>query len=345
MQTDKNIIIDSFHVTGLLTAVRDINMNGWWIISPMRFSSDKMILFLDENGQMEIKYQDIGLLISDNNHSSSACSFSADGSKYAIFGEDDGLQLFDFDRSTGTFSNYNFIEAPKDFDGGWSGLAFSASGRFLYTCHYRKIYQYDLWRADVEESVVELDWIENYDDFWGDETPFFKMESGPDCRIYLNAWHSTNTMHVIHHPDRKGEDCMLQQNINIPAYNIATFPHFPNYRLGTDEVCDSTKAFPPDLVTAIEESFLDEVDSDLGISVYPNPSQGLINIEFPVYQNSMVKINITDLKGSPVFQQSFPEHYGSYQINLDHLPKGMYFYFLESDDSHLLKSGKILLQQ
>ncbi len=340
---EKNVLVDSLLTSGLLTAVRNTDLNGWWLISPKRFTSEKMILALNEQGQMNIKHQDIGLLISDNNHSSSACSFSADGSKYAIFGEADGLQLFDFDRSTGTFSNYQYIEAPKDYMGGWCGLSFSASGRFLYTCHYKKIYQYDLWRADIEESMIEIDWIENYDDFWGDETPFFKMERGPDCRIYMAAYNSTNTMHVIHYPDRKGEACMVQQNIRIPAYNIATLPHFPNYRLGTAEVCDSTKAFPPELVTALEDAIPPTIESDLGITVYPNPSQGFVKLELPVYQNLKADFFLNDLHGNVIFNQELPEFYGSYQFNLSHLPKGMYFYSIISNGEKL-KAGKILLQ-
>ncbi len=339
--SSKNMLIDSSHSSGLIAATKKTNQEGWWIVSPKRYGKIKVVTSITGSVVDSNSYQNIGIEISTSSQATSYSSFSPDGSILALYGEDEGIQLFNFDRTSGVLSNYNFIEDPNDFGGGYVGLAFSASGRFLYTCHWKKIYQYDMWRADIEESVVVMDWEESYDDFFGYETPFFRMERGPDCRIYLSAHNSTNTIHVIHHPDRKGVACGLQQNIKIPAYNLGTFPSYPNYRLGTGAVCDSTKLFPTDLISAIEPSFeLDRIDNY--VSVYPNPARESFSLEFYDFQKGLVEFRLYDPQGKEVYQQNFIDPFGQQQINDLNLPAGIYFYRLSTVQGTLQK-GKLVL--
>lgn len=339
--SDKNILVEDSVDISVLTATKSIDLESWWIIATKRFSNKKLIINLDNEGNLLEKTQAIGKRLSDNNESESYSSFSPDGSKFVIIGEADGLQIFDFNRENGELSNYQFLEAPQDFTGGRAGLAFSSSGRFLYTCHWKKIYQYDMWRADVAESVVVFDWEENYDDLWGFPTPFFRMERGPDCRIYLSAHNSTNTIHVIHHPDQKGVDCGLQQNIRVPAYNIGTLPSYPNYRLGTGEVCDSTKVFPPDLMTAIKQADIKD-RSDDAIKLYPNPTTGQVTIEFDSFEKGEVMFQLFDMQGREVYELRNTDVVGSVHIpNID-LQQGMYLYNI-SKENEILKKGKLVV--
>ena len=328
---------------GLNAATKSTDLLSWWIIAPEIESTKHFIFQLQGDTILGPTVHEQGAFITRNNHSESASAFSPDGDKYAIFGEADGLRIYDFDRELGALSNYLFIEPPGDYNGGWVGLDFSSTGRFLYTCHFRKIYQYDMHAEDIAASRVTVaNWIDHYDPVnTSVPTPFFKMQRAPDCRIYLCAQNRTQTMHVIHHPDRKGEACMVQQNIIIPAQNTMTLPNFPNYRLGTGAVCDSSKIFPMSLLsTSITNS--NSAESNFGINVFPNPSTGNINLAFSQIVEGSLHITLSNIAGTKVFQQKLARDIDSIQLDLSFLPKGMYFYSLWHKNK-IVKSDKIIL--
>ena len=338
----KGIPLVSNVTSGLMTAVKSADLKSWWVVAHEIDSENHFIFQLTSDSIIGPKINNEDISVSRNNHSESASAFSPNGDKYAIFGEADGLRIFDFDRELGELSNFQFFPPPADFEGGWVGLDFSASGRFLYTCHWRKIYQYDMWAEDIGASRVTVaDWIEHQDPIVNVPTMFFKMQRAPDCRIYLCARNRTQTMHVIHHPDRKGEACMVQQNIIIPAQSTMTLPNFPNYRLGTGAVCDSSKIFPMSLLsTSITNS--NSAESNYGINVFPNPSTGNINFAFSQIVEGSLHITLSNIAGTKVFQQKLAGDIDSIQLDLSFLPKGMYFYSLWHKNK-IVKSDKIIL--
>lgn len=340
----KNEIINSLSSSGLLTATKHEDLESWWLITAEKWDKNLFVYNILSDSIIGPKIHNQGVVLTSNNQGSSSSSFSPDGSKYAIFGEADGLRLYDFDRKTGELSNYEFIEAPHDHEGGRAGLTFSASGRFLYTCHWKKIYQYDMWAEDIGASMIRVaEWEESFDDIFNYPTMFFVMERAPDCRIYLSAQNATNTIHVIHHPDRKGEACMVQQNIKIPAYNFTTLPHFPNYRLGTGEVCDSTKIFPDNLLVAVEEQLNQSMEQDFGISLYPNPSTGIFYLEFAKQIKGDLNLFIYDVQGKRVFSKDLKTLHGTLDLDLSKLSKGMYYFQLFKDGISI-KNENVVLQ-
>jgi len=341
---EKDRIINSTTSSGLITATKHEDLNSWWLITTEKLGKKLFVYNILSDSIIDPKVYDQGVVLTSNNQASSSAAFSPDGSKYAIFGESDGLRLYDFDRKTGDLSNYEFIEAPHDYEDGFVGLTFSASGRFLYTCHWKTIYQYDLWADDVGASMIRVaKWEEHFDELFNIPTMFFVMERGPDCRIYLSAQNSTNTFHVIHHPDRKGQACMVQQNIKLPAYNFLGLPHFPNYRLGTGAVCDSTKVFPEEILVAVEEQLDQQMEEDLGISLYPNPSTGLFYLEFGKFIKGDLKLLIYDVLGNQVMTKDLTSLQGTMNIDLSNFSKGMY-YFQILNEGLLIKNGNLVLQ-
>ena len=324
---DKNVELPGNTSAGLIAATKDEDYDAWWIITPEKWGTGHYVYKMEADSISAPSYFGEGAVLTSNNQAASASSFSPDGTRYAIFGEADGLRIYDFDNTTGFLSNYQFIAAPQDFEGGRVGLAFSGSGRYLYTSHFRKIYQYDMEASDIGASRLTVaDWEENFDPIFGISSPFFQMQRGPDCRIYVSAQNGVNIMHVIHHPERRGVACEVQQNIEIPAFNFRSTPNFPNYRLGTGPVCDSTKVFPPGLLTAVEEAAMELEKEFLHVYVYPNPTSGDLSIELDQNLGPNTSFVLYNLQGQEQYRQSIRGDVGTEQVSLPELASGMYIY-------------------
>jgi len=340
----KNIDLPGDTSSGLISATKDNDFDAWWIITPEKWGTGHYVYKMEADSISEPNYFEDGTVLTSNNQGSSSSSFSPDGSKYAIFGEADGLRLYDFDNATGILSNFQFIAAPQDFEGGTAGLAFSGSGRFMYVSHFRKIYQYDMEASDISASRLTVaDWEENFEPVTGFPSPFFQMQRGPDCRIYVSAQNSTKIIHVIHHPERRGVACEVQQNIEIPAFNFGSTPNFPNYRLGTGPVCDSTKVFPPGLITAIDEAVMQQEKELLHVYVYPNPTSGDLFLELDQSLGPKTSFVLYNLQGQEQYRQTIRGDVGTEQISLPELASGMYIYaFMQA--GRVVSSDKLVVE-
>ena len=74
---------------------------------------------------------------------------------------------------------------------------------------------------------------------------------------------------------------------------------------------------------------------------YPNPTTGLLNLEFPGNLSQEISINVISITGQVVYQRQFQYGQSSAQINLSDNPKG--YYFLEiRDESGNVARKKIL---
>lgn len=85
---------------------------------------------------------------------------------------------------------------------------------------------------------------------------------------------------------------------------------------------------------------LESTESNLKVKVYPNPSSGLIQIEITNDQGKQAQLNITDVLGKILFNQSlnFSE---TNAVNLSHLASGNYFFSITDAQSKLLSTHKI----
>jgi hypothetical protein len=161
--------------------------------------------------------------------------FSPDGSKYLTLNyggeaavDDVWVYFFDFDRCTGLLSG------QKEWyysDFCWSGgAAISKNSRFAYVSTSERIYQFDLWEEEPEQTFVQ------YRDDFVDLYPlaFNTLQLAPDGKIYGAAGtSSTYYLDVIDFPDKKGEACQIRQHgIQLPAIYNNGIPNHPNYRLG-----------------------------------------------------------------------------------------------------------------
>ncbi len=65
------------------------------------------------------------------------------------------------------------------------------------------------------------------------------------------------------------------------------------------------------------------------LNVYPNPSDGMVKMNFQVEKGEKVDVKVLDLKGNTVFERTYKEA-GNYteEINLEDQPKGIYMFNL-----------------
>ena len=78
---------------------------------------------------------------------------------------------------------------------------------------------------------------------------------------------------------------------------------------------------------------------ELGISIYPNPSNGIVNINFAKVSNfGKVEITITDITGKAIYCMT-TEH-APLQIDLTNNANGIYF--IKFQNSEVVKTMKII---
>ena len=118
------------------------------------FIEDFLYSVMSPDGIRLSNIQHIGIPIKNYTWAIQA-TFSPDGSKYANSGPLSGLQIFDFERCEGVFSNPVHIGFPGDTVNA-CGVAISPSSRYLYVSTAFKLYQFDLYATRNIEASREL---------------------------------------------------------------------------------------------------------------------------------------------------------------------------------------------
>ncbi len=229
--TDRDVlVIEDTLALGKINAVKHANGRDWWVFVNEKNSNRWYRILFDPVGIHLIDSQTIGSTVNDGVGQS---VFSPDGRHYAMYNGisttlGSYIDLYDFDRCEGLFSNHR---QSHFFTGDWGGGAFSPNSRYLYINYFTKAYQYDLDAIDVWASRVQ---VAEYDGFLDPfNTTFYNMQLAPDGKIYSSSTGSVSSLHVIHSPDEPGETCQYQQHgIELRTRNTFSMPTFPNYRLG-----------------------------------------------------------------------------------------------------------------
>jgi hypothetical protein len=246
----KNEIIVADSIGGYgLQAVKHANGRDWWIVADKDSDNTYFISLLTpdtlitHSQQIGIEYEEqfFGEMV-----------FSPDGSKLALYEVEEDLQLFDFDRCTGTFSNaQNIPIIDPDSIQYYAGAAWSADSRYVYCSTVKRIYQFDTQASDIAASKV-LVATRNAGGCPINPTlspvDLSYMELGPDGRIFCRGLSTYACIHVIQHPERAGIACQVDQGYyalgygpGIGGWASKTIPNFPNFRLGAVDgsACDT----------------------------------------------------------------------------------------------------------
>ncbi len=308
------VILQDTMNTGRLTAVRHANGRDWWVFCHKLNSDIYYRLLVTPAGVSVDGTQAIGAVrIAD---SGQTC-FSPDGSKFAYYwgepGED--LDIFDFDRCTGLFSNPVYVPI-SDYNGG-GGVAFSPNSRYVYVSSVFDAYQYDTEASDIGASMVH---IAEWDSFYSPQEPFATLfdiaQLAPDGKIYIATGNSTFHLHVINQPDEGGLACdMVQHGIELPYYFWNSLPNHPNYHLGPVDgtVCDSLG-----INTGAPED-----KPPPKVQAYPNPSNGRFTLSYAP-QPEAGELEVRDQAGRIVLREYLPPWSQMHQVVVQGAAAGMY---------------------
>ncbi|MCH8555726.1 MAG: T9SS type A sorting domain-containing protein [Schleiferiaceae bacterium] len=91
----------------------------------------------------------------------------------------------------------------------------------------------------------------------------------------------------------------------------------------------------PDDATCMSIS-AEELKINAGINVFPNPNNGVVNIEFEMERALQIEATISSINGAKVFAEGFTAHSGQpKQLDITHLPAGMYILRLQSESGNV----------
>jgi len=318
---------------GSLTACKHANGRDWWVISHRDSSSEFMSFLITPSGILGPYFQNIGPMCLELKGQS---VFSPDGSKYAFFQYGySRINLFDFDRCTGIFSNYVNITNINGYNYGSIGVAFSPNSQYLYTSSFSKIVQWDTYSVNIPNSkvvVAETDTVPcpNY------LVNFYLMQLAPNGKIYVSAPSSSHCLSVINYPNLPGLSCdAVPRGFSLPRSNAFAIPNHPNYELGPliGSPCDS--------LTGINE-FSSSQQQRLKIS--PNPTSGKFKVSYQSLQNESATLEIVDLFGNRAYHTVLPQWSSVHEVNLNEaITNGMYV--CRISNSKRLVVGKVIVDR
>ena len=226
--------------------VKHGNGRDWWVITGLLGTPKIFTFLLNPDGvhgpfEYEMPFDFPGKEYQSVN------AMSPDGRTYIRCDGNNGLNVFDFDRCNGTFSNQRVAPFAEDVFG--FATVFAPDSRHLYLSSWEAVLQVDITAPDI---AATLDTLAYYDGNVAPSEPFgtgfWNPNLAPDGKIYYATTNGTLAMHVIHDPDLPGQAADLQQHgIALQKYNGGTMCLFPNYRLGEWEgsPCDTVNGQRP----------------------------------------------------------------------------------------------------
>jgi hypothetical protein len=201
----KNINLFTTPTAEKVTACNHINGEDFWVITHTSGDTTFYSYLLSSSGLGDAITTNIG---STHNTVRGYMKTSLDSGKLiSLLYDEDIIDIFDFDPSGGTISNWISLTG-KTFDVGPYGLEFSSDSSKFYVSEGSgdKIYQYDLSYSgsseilDNEIIIAELS-----------GSSLGSLQMGPDERIYVAENNSSN-LHIIHRPDGLGVLCNFEYN-------------------------------------------------------------------------------------------------------------------------------------
>jgi len=313
---EKNILILSEDLNiSHLAYCRHANGRDWWLIVERYNSNRHFIFLLDPSGMHLHTTQDIGVTGGSYDWSGNSI-FSPDGTKFIKYCFDYGIQVFDFDRCTGTLSNSMQMKTFVNHEIKLASIAVSPNSRFLYLNDYSRIWQYDLEKINMPGCIDTIGFWDGY--FFQDvfTTGFYQMALADDGKIYLSCYSSNIYLHVINNPNERGIASNFKlRGLILESWMVGGLPIMPNYQLGpvSNSVCDSL-------------SFLAKHDWTVTFKLYPNPATDEIyfsNADTTLFPDLI--IDIYDSLGKKVRTETIQSNSSQRPVSISDLPAALYF--------------------
>lgn len=192
-----------------LTAVKHANGRDVWVLTHDWYNADFKVFLVTPAGVITTPViSTAGLNMTYTTNGTEAIGYlkvSPDGKKVAICHVKRGLELLDFDTSTGKLSNALVLNRRNN----QYGVEFSPSSQVLYGSNLDgPIYQYDLNASDIPGSEIVIN---------QGNVPGHALQLGIDGKIYLTHRYR-KTLSVINDPDEVGVAC----NYEYDAIDLGT---------------------------------------------------------------------------------------------------------------------------
>jgi hypothetical protein len=303
---------------GNLTACKHANGRDWWLIVPEHGHPSYYSFIVSPYGIQYISKQTIG-----NRFYDGQVSFSPDGTHYGMYDADTDIEIFDFDRCTGNFSNYRYAGINDSMFG--IGFSFSPNSKIAYASSAHSLYQVNLDSTDISTSLnIVASWDSTYNPFPPIETGFFFQQLASDGKTYIATTGTTQFMHIINFPDSAGMNCNVLQHalyFGDSVYNWNSVPNHPNYFLGpvVGSVCDS--------LTGMHEHF----DEIINFQIKPNPARDLISISYLLPQNKSGMFEMYDMVGKKIYSLCLPPWSTLQRIETSEMASGVYIGVITSN--------------
>ncbi|MCB2379191.1 T9SS type A sorting domain-containing protein [Hymenobacter sp. BT635] len=151
---------------------------------------------------------------------------SPNGSKLALAQRDNGFELYDFDKATGTVSNYLGLSGLSTY---YYGIEFSPDNSRLYTTMYSdggfdsSIYQFNLLAGSAAAIQTSRQLIGSVSGL------SVAIQGAPNGKIYLSALNKTY-LNSIEQPNAFGSACAFRENTVSLGTRAGQngLPNFPN---------------------------------------------------------------------------------------------------------------------
>ncbi|MCX6198766.1 MAG: T9SS type A sorting domain-containing protein [Bacteroidetes bacterium] len=322
-----------------LTACQHANGRDWWLVNHRWNDSlfNKWLVtpdsiygpFTDTKGTVHKEIDWYGM-----------AQFSQDGTKYAMGSSNGLVNIFDFNRCSGEFSNLrtiNFNPPPPFHISTLSsvyGVCFSPNGRYLYLTGVNYIGQYDTESDTIENSRII---IAMNDSTYQNDEPFFTMALSPQNEIFIcnkQGFYYNSSFHIIHEPDSGGLACNFEKEALpvLGCWDNTTLPNLVNLKLGADtgSLCDT-------IVNAIDNRL--QITDSSEIQVFPNPANEVVYVEEHKLK-SKGELEMFDAMGRRVYVN---EHFDEATVvNVKWWVNGLYFYSLKTKERE--QRGKFIVE-
>ena len=201
----KNIKLINSSLTEKVTACSHSDGESYWVITHTSGDTNYYSYRLSSAGLTGPVITSIG---STHNTARGYMKTSPDCSKLiSVLYDEDIIDIFDFEASAGTLSNFLTITGVT-FDIGPYGLEFSSDSSKFYVSEGAgdKVYQFDLSYTSATEMTENIIEVANVSG-----SSFGALQLAPDERIYLADYTNTN-LHIIHRPNGLGVQCNFEEN-------------------------------------------------------------------------------------------------------------------------------------
>ncbi len=296
--TQKNIVLCDSFVSEKLSAVKHANGRDWWIMAHLHNSTQFIEYLLTPAGLSGPTFFSVGPFIPSTFSTTwGQIVFSPDGSKMCMANVDGYLELFSFDRCSGTLAHTHSLgDPPYTNTTSFYGCSFSGNSNVLYASKSNALFQYNLNATNIKASIQVL---------------------------YL--------VNVIHQPDSISLAC----NFSPCSFDLngrlvkAGLPNLPNYALGPvyGSVCDT--------LTSVDNIQMANTKCELKAFYHTALQKLFINAEH--LKGKTYTLTVTDVMGRQIFEKSgrLQPPYFSMDLDCSFFCSGLYLIALATEKEML----------